>query len=621
MSDADVNGGAWTVTPDAYLKNRPEEWGQSRTPISLYVTMRDSCRLAVDVWLPQREGDGSDTRFPTILILTPYYRRFALLNGAPDTTEPSPNAWRYRDFFVPRGYAVIVVDVRGTGASFGTRDSFRSPAERDDFREIAEWIVAQPWSDGIIGSTGISYLGAAAMFLASTGHPAVKAVAPLFAVWNTYTDHFYPGGVLLSGLARGYDELVVALDQDRRDLLSKFPYFKDSNFAGPQPVDDDPDGSAVRAAVHEHLGNFRMPDFITEFRFTDDRLPYDPSFGAPSFSPYHYAEQIREDVAIYSISGWMDGVGFSNGAIARFLSLPNENRRLLIGPWDHGARTNVSPFRDAEEPRFNVLAEVLRFFDQHLMGRDTGILSEEPIHYFTMREEVWRAASSWPPSTASRTLHLADRNTLADDQAGEGEDAYKVDFTVGTGTKTRVERLASYDTREYYPDWHGRDERMLCYTSEPLTGNLEVSGHPIVTLHLASSEGDAAIHVYLSEVETGGRVRYVTEGVLRALHRRETKCERYQIWTWPFRNFSRANALPMEPGRPEELHFALLPTSWTFREGSRIRLAISGADADHFAQAPHGRPPVLTIKRGPKFASMLELPHRATEPSRQEIHK
>ena len=87
--------------------------------------------------------------------------------------------------FVPRGYALVVVDVRGTGACFGTRDSFRSPRERADYKAIADWIVAQPWSDGRIGATGISYLGAACDFLASTGHPAVKAIAPLFAVWDT----------------------------------------------------------------------------------------------------------------------------------------------------------------------------------------------------------------------------------------------------------------------------------------------------------------------------------------------------------------------------------------------------------------------------------------------------
>src|SRR4051812_29225703 len=451
MAENDGTGEAGRLPQTAYLARRQAECASPDKPVSEYVAMRDGCRLAVDVYLPQRSaGAAPAAKLPTILILTPYYRRFALKSGAPAGTENSPNAAKYRDFFVPRGYALAVVDVRGTGASFGTRDSFRSPAEREDYGEIAEWIVAQPWSNVVIGSTGISYLGAAALFLASTGHPGVKAVAPLFAVWNTYVDHFYPGGVLLNRLAASYDQLMIALDHDRRDLLANYAYFRDPSFAGPQPVDEDAEGALLREAVAEHLGNFHMPDFITEFRFTDDRLPYDPNFGAPSFSPYNYAHAIREDVAVYSIGGWTDGAGFANGPIARFLSLPNERRHLLLGPWDHGARANVSPFRDAVEPRFNVLAEVLRFFDEYLMGRDTGLPTESPVHYFSMREEVWRAASSWPPVQEEMTLHLAASGALADAPDGEGGDRYKVDFTVGTGSDTRHERLAAEDTRDYY---------------------------------------------------------------------------------------------------------------------------------------------------------------------------
>ena len=150
--------------------------------------------------------------------------------------ERCPNAAKFRDMFVPRGYALVVVDVRGTGASFGTRDSFRSPRERDDSREIADWVVAQPWSDGRIGATGISYPGAAADFLASTGHPAVRAIAPLFAVWDTWADHYYPGGIYLNRLAQVYDDLMVAMDHDRRDLLSRFIYFSNPDLAGPAPV-------------------------------------------------------------------------------------------------------------------------------------------------------------------------------------------------------------------------------------------------------------------------------------------------------------------------------------------------------------------------------------------------
>ena len=610
MSDSDTNGGAWLVPPSAYQASRPAPFASPAAPQSCYVAMRDGCRLAVDVWLPQAVPDGPapDAALPVVLILTPYYRRFALQPGS--TSEASPNTCRYRETFVPRGYALVVVDVRGTGASFGTRDSFRSPTEREDYREIADWIVAQPWSDGRIGSTGISYLGAAAMFLASTGHPAVKAVAPLSAVWNTYADHYYPGGILLNGLAQAYDALCVALDQDRRDLLAQYPYFSDPDFRGPQPVDEDADGALLRQAVRQHRANFRMPDFITEFRFTDDRLPYDPTFGAPSFSPYHYAETIREDVAVLSVSGWMDGMGFTNGAIARYLSLANRKRHLLIGPWDHGARTNVSPFRDAEAPQFPLMAEVLRFFDHYLMGRETGLEAEAPVHVFTMHAETWRAAQHWPPADAAQTWFLDGGGALAATAGDAGGDTHAADFTFGSGRNTRVERLAALGIGEYYADWQGRDEGLLTYISPPLPNAAELSGHPVITLWLESDVGDAAVHVYLSEQESSGRIRYVTEGVLRALHRKVSEPERFQQQTWPFRTFSRADARPMPRGEPQELRFALLPTAWQFQAGSRIWIALSGADADHFAQVPHGRPPNLVIRRGADFPSRLELPLR-----------
>ena len=373
MPDADDRGSAWRVAPSAYLARRPPAFGIPAPPRSLYLAMADGCRLAADVYLPTTtETAHAAPRWPTVCIFTPYYRRFKLKAGAAGT-EPSPNIFKYRDMFVPRGYALVVVDVRGTGASFGTRDSFRSPREREDFRQIADWIVAQPWSDGRIGATGISYLGAACDFLASTGHPAVKAIAPLFSVWDTYADHYYPGGILLNQLAEIYDRLMVALDHDRRDVLRTFAYFADPNLDGPHPVDEDADASLCRAAVAEHIGNFHMPDFITEFRFKGEPLPYDATFSSASFSPYHYASGIPADVAVYSVSGWMDGAGYANGAISRHLSLPNAHRYLLLGPWDHGARVNVSPWRNRVDPEFVVLAEVLRFFDEHLAGLDTGL--------------------------------------------------------------------------------------------------------------------------------------------------------------------------------------------------------------------------------------------------------
>jgi putative CocE/NonD family hydrolase len=374
MTDLPGKDGGWQVTPQDYAARRPAEHGVSRQPAACYVTMRDGVRLAVDTYLPLgREGAPAAGRWPTIAIFTPYFRRFALAAEAPPTSEPSIAAGRYRDFFVPRGYAVVVVDVRGTGASFGIREGFRSPKERDDYREIVDWIVKQDWSNGVVGATGVSYVGAAADFVASTGHPAIKAIAPLFAVWDTYGDHYYPGGMLLNRLAQTYDELMIGLDHDRRELLGKFAYYKDPHLRGPAPVDEDRGGALLRAAIAEHLNNFHMPDFIHEFAFKEEALPYDPDFSSATFSPYAYCHGVRPDVAVYSVSGWMDGAGYTNAAIARFLSLPNAKRHLLIGPWDHGARANISPFRSKADNEFPLLAELLRFFDHYLSGADTGL--------------------------------------------------------------------------------------------------------------------------------------------------------------------------------------------------------------------------------------------------------
>ncbi|ACA19014.1 peptidase S15 [Methylobacterium sp. 4-46] len=607
-TEADEAGSsAWRVAPGAYLEARPPCFAQPAAPESCYVTMRDGCRLALDLHLPRPlDGGSAPGSFPTILLFTPYYRRFKLRPGA--RGEANPNSGKFRDLFVPRGYAVVIVDVRGTGASFGTRDSFRSPKEREDSREITDWVVAQPWSNGRVGATGVSYLGAAADFLASTGHPAVKAIAPLFSVWDTYSDNYFPGGIALKELTRVYDELMVGLDHDRRDLLKNFVYYANPDFAGPQPVDEDPDGILLAQAIREHLGNFRQTEFMPEFRFREEPLPYDPGFSSASFSPYAVSDRIRPDVAVLSVSGWMDGAGYMNGAVSRFLTLDRNPRHLLLGPWDHGARIDVSPWRRSQEARFPYLGEVLRFFDHYLAERDTGLAAEAPVHVYAMHAEAWREAASWPPVAETTDLHLGAEARLLAEPGASGAAEHRVDFAAGTGRGTRYERIAGINSTEYYADWAGRTDRMLSFTSAPLAADRELIGHALADLWLSSSEPDAGLFVYLTEIEADGAERYVTEGLLRALHRAEAPApERYRT-TWPFRTFRRAQAAPLVPGRVERIRIPLLPTAWRFAAGSRIRVSLAGADADHCGQIPHGRPPLLRVHFGADAPSRIALP-------------
>jgi putative CocE/NonD family hydrolase len=256
-----------------------------------------------------------------------------------------------------------------------------------------------------------------------------------------------------------------------------------------------------------------------------------------------------------------------------------------------------------------MLGEILRFFDQHLAGRDTGLGEEDPIHYFAVHAEEWRSAKSWPPVTGSRRLYFSPGRQLSDAQPNAPtSDDVQADFTAGSGTQTRYERIAGIDATDYYKDWQQREGKLVSFTTPALEAPLEIAGHAVVSLWLASSEPDAAIFVYLSEVEADGTVRYVTEGVLRAIHRAEAPAPRNYRTTWPWRSFARKDARPMPIGEPQLLRFALLPVAWRFAKGSRLRLSISGADADHFGQAPHGRPPVLKVMGGGDKASMLELP-------------
>jgi putative CocE/NonD family hydrolase len=552
--------------------------------------MRDGVRLAVDIHLPQ--GVCPPGGFPAILIFTPYYRRFALACDAKPGIEPSPNSAAYRQMFVPHGYALVVVDVRGTGASFGCRDSFRSPAERQDYAEVIEWVAAQDWCDGRLGATGISYLGAACDFAAASGHPALKAIAPISAVWDTYTDHFYPGGILLSDLATGYGRIMDALDQDHREDLRKFYYFAEPGLEGPAPVDDDPDGVALAKAIAEHAANVHMPDFLREFQFRDSALAHDPDFTSDSFSPHAVSDGFRDDLAVLTISGWRDGA-YMNGSISRFLSIApgkvgSGNRALLLGPWDHGARCNASSFRRWPLPEFPVLGAILRFFDQHILEMETGLGDEAPVHYHTIRAEAWKSAPDWPPVRQEQTLFLGASGDLA--QAPETESAvtYRADYSCGTGQNTRYGRLQIRNVQDYYPDWDEKPGNYLRFQSPPLGTALTVSGHPLLHLDFTSDQADACIFAYLEDIAPDGSSHYVTEGMLRALHRNLSEPSPTYRTTWPYRAFTRAEARPLVPGEAVSIDFALLP--------------------DNFALWPYGRPGNWIIRTGGEWRSSLTLP-------------
>ena len=259
------------------------------------------------------------------------------------------------------------------------------------------------------------------------------------------------------------------------------------------------------------------------------------------------------------------------------------------------------------------MGEAVRFFDVHLKGEGNGFADERPVHYYTVGEGRWKASGTWPPpGFAATPLYLHDGGALtsgapADEKAA---DTYRVDFGASTGLGSRWRSQANLKGAVIgWPDRAEQDALLLVYDSEPLERDLEVTGHPVLTLYLAVDGTDTAVHAYLEDITPEGDVLYVTEGMLRAVNRAEEKGSRPWDELEPYHTFRRADAQPLVPREIAELRFGLQPCSYLFRAGSRIRVALAGADADNFQRIPADGPaPTWRVQRAAAHPSHISLP-------------
>jgi putative CocE/NonD family hydrolase len=577
---------------------------------SFYLPMRDGIKIAVDLCLPDRVEPGA--RLPTILHQTRYWR--AIDFRVPIDLFIGLNMYdlaKIRPAFLDHGYAWVSVDVRGSGASYGYQTGPYPPESVEDVREIADWIAAQPWSNGKIGVYGISYDGLTAISAVRARHPAIVACAPTYTVFDLYPDIAGVGGVPFTWFHRTWGMGTKALDSNHIGFVTGLlPRLLGR---GVRPVDGDRGREMLDEAISDHTRNWDV--YETSFRMTcrDDALPYDPAWSLDSFSPHsHLREIAASGAAIYAYSGWLDA-GFQHAAIRYFLNVRNPGSCLTIGPWDHGGRYNVSPtVRRTVDYRQHVL-DLLHFFGSHLDGPEVAaaIPGRKPVRYFTLVEDRWKEADSWPPPNVhTLTYWLAPGNTLSPDRPHDagGSDTYRVDYSAGTGALSRWDSLiGGLRGPSVYLDRTAQDAKLQVYTSEPLPQAMEVTGHPVVTLYVTSTARDGNFFAYLEDVDEQGQVTYVTEGMLRGLHRtlsRETPPYRDLV---PYRTFTRADAALLEAGEVAELIFDLLPTSYLFRAGHRVRLALAGADKDHFF-VPPGEPPTLRFHREGQHDSRIDLP-------------
>jgi putative CocE/NonD family hydrolase len=594
--------------------------------------MPDGIRLAIDVSLPKDLPSG--VRIPAVLYQTRYWRypeiRFPF-NLFVSAGTVQGLLGRMREAVVARGYAWIDVDVRGSGASFGNRPWDYAPAEIQDGSDVANWIVRQPWSNGRVATAGSSYTGSTAEFALVNRNPVIQATLNLSSEYDQYTDILFPGGIQLSFYLDGWGATTKALDQNRVPDPS---WQEKLAVGGVAPVDRDQGKTLLAQAVRDHGANYDFRE-LKRFTFRDDFLldlgdsarqetrtdayrwlaaKFGPDFrslGIDLASQHSYRDDIiASGVPYYGIAGWFDGT-YANAMIRRFKTFHRPGVRLLIGPWDHH-QFSVSPFTGGGPTRFDLLGEILKFLDGTVGGIPAALEPDRPVHYYTLGAEVWRAADTWPPAAEVTGFYFAPQGglTAVPPSAKADSDSYRVDYSAGTGRDSRWDTVNGRVLRTPYPDRREQDRKLLVYSTEPLAQDCEVTGHPIAHLVVSSTAVDGAFFVYLEDVWPDGRVTYVTEGELRALHRKN-RPEQALYWTpGPYHTFRRADAVPLVPGESVELAFELLPTSYLFQRGHRIRVAVAGADRDHFTPIPADRtgPPTIHVFRDGRRASRVDLP-------------
>jgi uncharacterized protein len=548
------------------------EWSST----SQYITMRDGTKLAALILRPAQDGKPVSTPLPVMWTHDRYHREGIL-------------DWPWPRTLLRHGYIIVAVDVRGSGASFGTSQGPFSLEETRDAYDITEWLAAQPWSNGNIGMWGRSYLGVTQYLAASTAPPHLKAIFPEMAEFDHYS-FIYPGGVFHDDFVRQWERLVSRLDTDGL------------------AVDEDTDKAMLQAALKEHAANLNVLELFSSLPYRNSASALTDTQPYIDNNPASYLDAIRNSgIAVYHWVGWYDM--YPRDALLWYSNLTNP-QKIVIGPWGHTGMGSL-----------DLAMEELRWYDYWLKGIDNGVMGEAPIYYYTLgdgKKSGWHSAWQWPLPAEKLTNYYFDGAhsgsvesvndgslSLTLPATSAGADEYQVDYSTTTGKATRwTDGYSGPSTA--YPSMVVNDEKGLTYTSASLPAEVEVTGHPVIHLWVTSSATDGDFFAYLEDVNEAGASKYITEGTLRASHR-ATSPAPFKYLGLPYHR-SYAEDIADLPDQPVELVFDLLPTSYAFDAGHRIRVTITCADKDNALTPQLEPPPTVHLHREADHASYIVLP-------------
>jgi len=447
--------------------------------------VRDGTLLAFDLKLP---GDGSG-RYPLLFTYDGY--------DAGSNADAS-----FAAEYLPKGYALLGVNVRGTGCSGGTFDFFEPVQGRDGYDAI-EWAAGQDWCTGAVGTHGASYGGRIQWITALEKPPSLKAMVCAVAPSDPFVED--PSGTP-GPMHLNWFRLVDARMPQFRDDLDWMAVYRH------RPL-----------ATMDEAAGFISGNWREQLRHpTLDEW----------WEPVRYQHRIAEiDVPVLHISGWYDDEEIGTPLnFSQLTAAGRTHQRLLMGPWGHAINTTrtLGEVDFGPDAIIDLDAYVITFFDEHLKGRQPGS-PQPPVRMFVMGANEWRNEQQWPPGTAASYVwhlssggransrygdgHLVDSPAAADEQPDTW--THDPDRPVPFITDASSAQIGGPD------DYAGVESRgdVLVYTSEPLTEPLELIGPVRLHAFVETDARDTDVMAKLIDLHPNGFAQRLCDGMTRLRYR------------------------------------------------------------------------------------------------------
>ncbi len=539
------------------------------SPRILTLPTRDGTQLRAALYQPP--GDGP---FPVLFAASPY--RFD------NNILPASAQFLYREtgpieFYVDEGYAYVHLDIRGVGRSEGEFD-FLGPNDQTDLYDAIEWVGAQPWSNGRIGSIGQSYYCMLQWWMGIVAPPALKCIGAHDGLNDLYRAGTYHGGI-------------------RCDFFPGY-WWHQNRVINARPAN----GAEPRLQTRD------LDRWVSEHPLYDDFWR--------ERSALERLHEIR--VPLYSSGVWSKHQLHTRGNIDGFLRASGPRKLRMSGAPNAWAAAQEFASVDFHRRVF------LPFYDHYLKGLDTDYLQRPAVEFAIRGVPGMNAADAWPPAgvrwqrwklhgaKSGSVVSLNDGSLSLEAPLQDGTVSYDypqpgwVNGVVGFGAKGP-------------PSGFDPTRRVLTFASPPLSEDLAIAGPLRLVLHLSSTCPDTDVFVKLQDqwpsdapAPVGGAsppVELVTRGWLKASHR--ALDERYSTRDAP--RPAHLTPEPLEPGQVVRLDISLEPTAYSFKAGHRIRIDIvNGDSAVTEALWTHLYPPdkigIDTLHFGPMLDSELVLP-------------